>query len=84
LAFPKEHTLVPLAKKFWKLLPKNIEIKVLLTETLGAVDKSLTDLANVEHGRSLDIIPVLAGEGVNAKKGDKQRVNTMIGSSIGY
>jgi hypothetical protein len=63
---------------------KNIEIKVLLTETLGAVDKSLTDLANVEHGRSLDIIPVLAGEGVNAKKGDKQRVNTMIGSSIGY
>jgi hypothetical protein len=47
---------------------KNIEIKVLLTETLGAVDKSLTDLANVEHGRSLDIIPVLAGEGVNAKK----------------
>jgi N-acyl-D-aspartate/D-glutamate deacylase len=37
-----------------------------LTETLGTVDKSLADLANIEHRRSLDVIPVLAGEGVNA------------------
>ena len=42
---------------------------MILTETLGAVDKSLTDLTNIEHGRSLDVIPVLAGEGVNARDG---------------
>jgi hypothetical protein len=42
--------------------------KVTLTETLGAVDKSLADLANIEHRRSLDVIPVLAGEGVNARE----------------
>ena len=35
--------------------------------TLGAVDEGLANVANVEGGRSLDIIPVLAGEGVNAK-----------------
>jgi hypothetical protein len=34
--------------------------------TLGAVDKSLANVANLESGRSLDIVPVLAGEGVNA------------------
>ena len=33
--------------------------------TLGAVDKGLADVANIEGGRSLDIIPVLAGEGVD-------------------
>jgi hypothetical protein len=36
-----------------------------VTETLSTVDKSLTDLTDIEHGRSLDIIPVLTGEGVN-------------------
>ena len=35
-------------------------------QTLGAVDEGLTNLANIESGRSLDIIPVLAGEGVDA------------------
>jgi hypothetical protein len=37
-----------------------------VTETLGTVNKSLTDLTDLEHGRSLDIIPILTGEGVNA------------------
>jgi len=32
---------------------------------LGTVNEGLANLANVEGGRSLDIIPVLAGEGVN-------------------
>ena len=34
--------------------------------TLGTVDKGLTDLTNVKGGRSLDVIPVLTGEGVDA------------------
>jgi hypothetical protein len=38
-----------------------------VTETLGTVDQSLTDLTDLEHGGSLDIIPVLTGEGVDAK-----------------
>lgn len=43
-------------------------------QTLGAVDEGLANLANVEGGRSLNVIPVLTGEGVNAidmlKKGE--------------
>jgi len=42
-----------------------LKVVVGVSETLGAVDKSLTDLANIEHRGSLDVIPVLAGEGVN-------------------
>ena len=34
-------------------------------QALSAVDESLSDLTDVEHGRSLDVIPVLAGERVN-------------------
>jgi hypothetical protein len=48
-----------------------VERVVGVTETLSTVDKSLTDLADFEHGRSLDIIPILTGEGVNAKLKEK-------------
>jgi hypothetical protein len=34
--------------------------------TLGAVDEGLADVANLKGRRSLDIVPVLAGEGVDA------------------
>jgi hypothetical protein len=44
-----------------------VERVIGVTETLSTVDKSLTDLADLEHGGSLDIIPILTGEGVNAK-----------------
>jgi hypothetical protein len=33
--------------------------------SLGSVDQGLADLASCEHGWSLDIIPVLAGEGID-------------------
>jgi len=33
--------------------------------TLGAVDEGLADVANLKGGRSLDIVPVLAGEGID-------------------
>lgn len=36
-------------------------------QTLSTVDKSLSDVANGKHGRSLDVIPILAGEGVDTR-----------------
>ena len=33
--------------------------------TLGTVDKGLADIPNLEDGRGLDVVPVLAGEGVD-------------------
>lgn len=35
-------------------------------ETLRSVDKGLTDVSVLEEGRSLDVVPVLAGEGVDS------------------
>ncbi len=35
-------------------------------ETLGSVDESLADVAVLEEGGSLDVVPVLAGEGVDS------------------
>lgn len=35
-------------------------------ETLGSVDKSLADVAVLEEGGCLDVVPVLAGEGVDS------------------
>jgi hypothetical protein len=32
---------------------------------LGPVDESLADIADLEDGRGLDVVPVLAGEGVD-------------------
>jgi hypothetical protein len=66
----KKKVFILLLEERWaskKVKKKNFN--VILTETLGTVDKSLTDLTNIEHGRSLDVIPVLAGEGVNARDG---------------
>lgn len=36
-----------------------------IVETLGAVDEGLADVAVLEERRRLDVVPVLAGEGVN-------------------
>ena len=38
---------------------------VVLPGTLGAVDEGLADIADLEHGGGLDVIPVLAGEGID-------------------
>ena len=38
---------------------------LILPGSLGPVDEGLSDLPNLEHGRSLDIIPILAGEGIH-------------------
>lgn len=35
---------------------------------LSAVHQGLADLANLEHGRRLDVIPILAGEGIHAAR----------------
>lgn len=35
-------------------------------ETLGSVDKGLADVSVLEEGGGLDVVPVLAGEGVNS------------------
>lgn len=38
---------------------------VSVLQTLGAVDEGLADLADIKGGGRLDVIPVLAGEGVD-------------------
>jgi hypothetical protein len=40
---------------------------IIHTQALGSVNQSLANLANLEHGGSLDVIPVLAGERINAR-----------------
>lgn len=37
-----------------------------ILETLGSVDKGLADVAVLEEGGSLDVVPVLTGEGVDS------------------
>lgn len=40
---------------------------------LRAVDKSLANVSHVEHGRGLDIVPVLAGKRVDTEIGDERK-----------
>ena len=43
-----------------------------LTSSLSPVDQSFADLTNGEHGRCLNIVPVLSGEGINANNQKRQ------------
>lgn len=36
-----------------------------LTQTLGSVDERLADVAELEHGGGLDVVPLLAGKGID-------------------
>lgn len=52
-----------------------------LTCSLGPVDQGFADLPNGEHGRGLNIVPVLAGEGIDAEK--RKRKNYLTRSHDG-
>jgi hypothetical protein len=45
----------------------SLEVVVAVSQTLGTVDQSFTDVALSEHGRSLEVIPILAREWVDAE-----------------
>lgn len=38
-----------------------------ILQTLGTVNQGLTDIADGKGGRSLNVVPILAGKGINAK-----------------
>jgi len=57
------------------LRPTQREREKTRTGASGAVDNDLADVADLEDGGGLDVVPVLAGEGVNPVGKNEPRVN---------
>ena len=71
LALPHVANMIVSSKDTWKCgLDKSSHI-VILTCSLGSGDERLSNLTDLEHGRSLHIIPVLLAEGINTENANE-------------